>query len=222
MHSDHRLIKLDPREKTLHFANGTVVPYDHVISSIPLPELVPMIVGVPGDVLEASQRLGYTTCVVVTVGINRRDISEAHWTYFYDGDYVFTRVSFPHMFSPNNAPPGAGSIQAEVYYSKKYRPLERSPGEYIQPVLRDLQRCGLLREEDNVLFSNAMLVPYANVIYDLDRAEALAAVHGFLDDVAVAYCGRYGCWGYHWTDEAFMSGEDAAKRSLDRMSLRSR
>lgn len=215
----HELIGLDPRSRKLRFANGAVASYDCVISSLPLPELIPMISGVPADVLEASQQLACTTCVLVNIGVNREDISEAHWTYFYDQDFFFTRLSFPHMQSAHNVPRGAGSIQAEVYYSQKYRPLDRSPQECVQPVIVDLRRCGLLREDDMILFAKARLIPYANVIFDLDRAEALAIVHGYLDEIGIFYCGRYGEWGYHWTDEAFISGETAAQKLLDRAHI---
>jgi hypothetical protein len=40
-------------------------------------------------------------------------------------------------------------------------------------------------------------------------------VHGYLRDIGVAYCGRYGNWDHAWTDEAFLSGEAAAQRVLD-------
>ena len=51
-----------------------------------------------------------------------------------------------------------------------------------------------------------------------ERAKALATVHGFLDDIGISYGGRYGEWGYLWTDEAFKSGENAAQKALERMS----
>lgn len=213
----HELVKIDSKKRELHFANGVVASYDHIISSLPLPELIPMISGVPVDVLEASQRLACTTCVVVNIGLNRENISEPQWTYFYDQDFFFTRLSFPHMQSRNNAPPGAGSIQAEVYYSDKYRTLDRAPQDCIQPVITDLRCCGLVHEDDKILFADAKVIPYANVIFDLDRAEALATVHGYLDEIALLYCGRYGEWGYHWTDEAFLSGGHAAEKVLDRI-----
>jgi protoporphyrinogen oxidase len=80
-----------------------------------------------------------------------------------------------------------------------------------------LKRCGILREEDKILFTHSMLVPYANVIFDLERAPALKIVHGYLDDIGIRYCGRYGEWAYIWTDESFMSGENAAQKVLDRL-----
>jgi protoporphyrinogen oxidase len=114
------------------------------------------------------------------------------------------------MFSPNNAPPGAGTIQAEVYFSDKYKPLRGRPEALIEPVIGDLRRCGFIRDDDAILLKDAAVNRYANVIYDHDRAPALATIHGFLKDVGVSYCGRYGNWDHAWTDEAFISGEEAA------------
>ncbi len=210
----HELVRVDPRARRLSFANGAESSYDALVSSIPLPELLPMVVGAPPDVLDAARRLACSACVLVNVGVGRADLSSAHMTYFYDEDISFTRLSFPHTLSPENVEPGNGSIQAEVYFSSKYKPLTTAPEALIAPVIADLRRCGILREDDPILFSNAMLVPYANVIFDLERAAALETVHGYLDDVGIAYCGRYGDWGYMWTDESFKSGEQAAARAL--------
>jgi protoporphyrinogen oxidase len=135
-------------------------------------------------------------------------------TYFYDEDICFTRLGFPHMLSSRNAPTGAGSIQAEVYFSDKYKPFSGKPEDWIEPVIRDLRKCGLLRDSDTILSRKAMFLKYANIIFDLERADALKTVQGYLDDLGIARCGRYGEWGYLWTDDAFKSGELAAERAL--------
>lgn len=206
--------RISPRSRQLTFSDGAEASYDRLISSLPLPELVKRLDEVPAEVSAAAALLACTTCVVVNIGVDRPDLSPAHWTYFYDDDYFFTRLSFPHMLSPNTVPPDAGSIQAEVYYSAKYRPLDRAPEDCIEPVIRDLRRCGLLRPDDEILHRNARLVPYANVIFDLDRPAALATVRGYLEEIGIETAGRYGEWGYHWTDESYESGERAAQRVL--------
>jgi protoporphyrinogen oxidase len=215
---NHELVSINPRTQQLSFSNGHVADYDGLISSVPLPDLIGMIQGAPQDVVDASRRLACSTCVLVNVGVNREDLSPAHLTYFYDDDMCFTRLSFPHMFSSQNVPPGTGSIQAEVYFSDKYKPLTGSPQDWIDPVIKDLHRCGLLREDDRILSSNARLLRHANVIFDLERATALKTVHDYLDNLGIAYCGRYGDWGYMWTDESFKSGENAAQRVLDKVA----
>jgi protoporphyrinogen oxidase len=210
----HRLVSIDPRARVLRFSNQQVARYDSLVSSLPLPELIRMIQGAPADVVAAARRLACSTCVLVNIGVAREDLSSAHMTYFYDDDICFTRLSFPHMLSAHNVPAGAGSIQAEVYFSEKYRPLEGSPDDWIEPVITDLRRCGILRDSDTILSRGALLLRYANVIFDLDRAAALRTVHGYLDDLGIAYCGRHGDWGYMWTDESFKSGEAAAEKAL--------
>jgi protoporphyrinogen oxidase len=217
---NHTLVSLDPRTKTLTFANGSTVHYDGLVSSIPLPDLIRMTKGAPPDICEAAQQLACTTCVLVNIGLNRTDLSRSHMTYFYDEDICFSRLSFPHMLAASNVPAGTGSIQAEVYFSKKYKPFTGSPEDWIEPVLKDLRRCNLIQEDDQILCRKAMLLPYANVIFDLDRAHALKTVHSYLDEINVSYCGRYGDWGYMWTDESFKSGENAATRALESAVVR--
>lgn len=216
----HKLVRLDPKARQLHFGNGAVVPFGRLISSVPLPELVPTIDDAPERVRQAAATLACSQCVVVNVGLARPDISDWHWTYFYDDDFCFSRLSFPHMFAPNNAPAGMGSIQAEVYFSDKYKPLAGSADDWIPKVVADLRRCGLIKPDDQIVTSSAIMVRYANVIFDLDRAAALATVKDYLDELGIQCCGRYGEWGYLWTDESFISGEQAAQRSLDAVGTR--
>ena len=210
----HEVVAIDPTQRSLRFADGKTVGYDALVSSIPLPELIPMVVGAPNDVIAAAGRLACTTCVLVNVGIDRAELSEGQITYIYDEDIAFTRLSFPHMLSATNAPAGCGSIQAEVYFSAKYKPLTMSTDQIIDRVIADLKKLGIVKESDRVLTRHASVVRYANVIFDLERADAVKLVHGYLDDVGIHYCGRYGDWGYMWTDESFISGERAADAAL--------
>jgi len=217
LHLNHRVTRIDPRNRTLQFANRHTHTWSRgLVSSIPLPVLIPMIQDAPGHVLEAARALACTTCVIVNVGLNRTDISPAHWTYFYDQDITFTRLSFPHMLSPNTVPQGCGAIQAELYFSKKYKPLDRAPECFIEPVIADLRHCGLIRDTDEILVREARLIPHANIIFDHDRAPALDIIHPWLLSQGIHSCGRYGEWGYQWTDESFLSGEAAAERAITR------
>jgi protoporphyrinogen oxidase len=209
-----RVTEIDAAERSVTFANGAAARYDVLISSIPLPDLVSMIVGLPDEVRHAAGRLSFTSAVMVNLGVARDDISDAHISYVYDEEIVFPRLNFPHLLSRGNVPPGAGSIQVELYFSERYRPLQVAPEALIDDVVRDLRRLGTLRDDDELLIREARVAPYANVIYDHDRREAVATVHGYLDEIGITPCGRYGDWNHAWTDEAFRSGEIAAEGAL--------
>lgn len=213
----HDVTSIDPRGRVIRFADGSEVPYEQLVSSVPLPDLIERIDGVPADVKAAAGRLAFTTAVMINIGVARDDLSNAHITYFYDRDIIFPRLTFPHLLSPNNVPPGAGSIQAELYFSDKYKPLDRPGKSLIGETLAGLRRTGILHDDDTILCAEARTARYANVIFDHDRAPALEIVHGYLDDLGIGYCGRYGDWDHAWTDESFLSGERAATAALDRM-----
>ena len=74
---NHELFSIDPRAQSLTFSNGVVAPYDALVSSVPLPDLIPMIQGAPQDVVDACRRLACSTCVLVNIGVNRQDLSNA-------------------------------------------------------------------------------------------------------------------------------------------------
>lgn len=215
----HEAKKIDPKKKIISFTSGKKECYDYLISSLPLPELISIIEGVPDEIIAASQKLSCSSCVCVNIGVDRNNLSEANWTYFYDDDIIFTRLSFPHTFSPNNTPKNCGSIQAEIYFSKKYKPLTKSPEDFIEPTISDLIRCKIINTADKIIFKNARFSPYANVIFDLDRVSNLSIVHKYLDMIGIKYCGRYGDWNYSWTDEAFISGENAAKKVIQEIAI---
>ncbi len=211
----HEVRKLEPKSRLLTFAGGNQVSYEEIISSIPLPELIAIIDPVPAEIVAASQKLACSQCVTINLGIAREDLSDMHWSYFYDEDIIFSRVSYPHLFSPQNVPNGYSSIQVEVYFSKKYKPMPTNPEQLVPRVIKDLQKCKILQSDDKIVFQDHRVIPYANVIFDLDRQSNLKLIHDYLHAIGIRYCGRFGDWGYHWTDDAFLSGERAAQQVLD-------
>lgn len=211
---DHECSSIDLQKKTLTFNNGHEFEFNQLISSIPLPVLIERIDQVPAEVLEASRKLACSTCVCVSVGIDRNDIHEAQWTYYYDKDISFARTSIPHLLSPNTVPKGCGSIQCEVYFSDKYKPMNKSLESIAEDVVRDLRKCDLVKPTDKIMCVHTQKLDYANVIFDLERAAALSVIKDYLADTDVQVCGRFGEWGYHWTDESLLSGEEAARAAL--------
>lgn len=214
---NHEATRIDPRARRVQFSNGAVHDYSQLISTIALPELIPMIEGAPQEVLQAARKLAFTTAILVNLGLDRDDISETAITYFYDRDIVISRVNLPHLFSPHNAPAGCGCIQAEVYFSDKYQPLNVEPATLIGRVIDDLRRCDFIKPEDKILLSDVAVNRYANVIYDHDRAAAVALIRDFLQEVGIFSCGRYGKWNHAWTDQAFVDGEHTAKLAVEQL-----
>lgn len=212
---DKRVVSVDIRNGRLHFADGTERTYGKLISTMPLPELVRAI---PADqsnegVRAAAEQLLCTSLALVDVAVNRSDLFSHHLLYVYDEDVSFARAHFPHMLAPGNAPAGQGSIQVEIYYSHK-RPLPSAIDTLPDRVVGELVRIGILRSAGEVIWARSREVQYANVVFDHRRAAALGAILPWLEAQGVVLAGRYGEWGYHWTDDAVRSGWAAASRCI--------
>lgn len=206
---DHDLVSVDLKRKELEFANGHKKNFETLISSMPLPELLPRIKNAPKSVVEAAQKLVCTSLVLVNVGVKRTEgFPEGAWIYFYDEDILFTRATVPHRFSPHVARPGCGSVQVEIYHTK-YKPL--SCQDIHTRAIEDMIRTGLLRKEDEIVFSDVKHIQYANVLFDSNRARNLKIVQKYLNEKGVITCGRYGKWDYSWTDDSVVSGWEAAE-----------
>lgn len=211
---NHEVVRIDMNARSLLFKDGSSTTFDKLISSIPLPEMIPLISDVPSDVRDAARKLAATQVVVVNIGINREIDSRPQWSYFYDEDIPFARISYRRKLAPRAVPAGCDAVQAEIYFSDKYRPLTGSPQDWIEPTIDSLIKTGIVRDRQEVIHKSAIFIPFGNIIFDLDRTAAIDTVHGFLRDIGIRYCGRFGEWGYTWTDHAFLSGEKAAKAAM--------
>lgn len=214
VHCSHEVVSIDLKDKRLTFKSGHGADFGRLISSIPLPKLIPLIKGCPPDVREAATRLACSQVVVVNIGIKRELEIKPQWSYFYDEEIPFARVSYRRNLSPHSLPEGTTAYQAEIYFSDKYRPLTGKPEDWIEPAIDGLIKAGLVQDREEIVHKSVMYIPFGNIIFDHDRPKAIDIVHGYLNDVGIAYCGRFGDWGYIWTDQAFMSGERAASVAM--------
>lgn len=216
-----RVTRLTLATHKLEFADGTSSHYEHLISTMPLPELIRAIdpSEVPSSVRDAAEALLCSSLVLIDVAVKRADLSKHHWFYVYDEDVAFARGHFPHMLSEHNAPPGQGSIQLEVYHSK-HKPLETSAELLPERTVDELLKVGLLRSKQEVLWARSREVRYANVVFDHARSAALGVIEPWLAEKAIICAGRYGDWAYHWTDDSVKSGWRAADQALDNLGQR--
>jgi hypothetical protein len=113
------------------------------------------------------------------------------------------------MLLATNGPARTGSVQAEVYFRKN------TPDDLIEPVIKDLRRCGLLRRSELVQEGNE--APVCQHHFRPRSLNRTQTVHSYLDELGIAYCERYGEWA---TCESFKNGEQAAERALHAATCR--
>ena len=180
---------------------------DRVLSSVPLPELVKMIKSAPEEVVKASERLTYNSLICLNIGVDREAISDKHWLYFPEKEYIFNRISFPMNLSPETTPRGRNSIVVEI----TYRGARPDPNKTKQGVREGLIKAEILREGDKLEVFDALDFKYAYVIYDIQHRRNVNLIQTYLKSLRVSSMGRYGEWEYLNMDKAILSGKRATE-----------
>ena len=202
------VVKINPKEKIVTFKDGTSEKYERLISSLPLPEIVDMIDGIPKEVVEAGKNLHNTCGYMVSLGFKRADVAKHLWFYIYDEDILSSRVYSPSMKSPDNVPEGCSSLQAEVFFDCKAQiPNEET---VLNNTIDKLVKMGLFKE-DEIVVKDIRFEKYANVTFDKDIYKNRQIVLDYLKEQNIESIGRFGKWEYMWTFQAFEDGMKCVK-----------
>ncbi len=178
--------------------------YDGLVSTIPIPELVAALDGVPADVRAAGSALVHRALVTVMLGIARPHLNDFSWVYFpTPEDGWFNRISFPSNFSDRVAPEGASSAMAEITCDVGDTVWSASDEALVEHVVERSDRLGVLRRSD-VTFARAARTRYAYVVFDRDHRRNLDLVKAHADRVGLHLLGRFGQFDYINTDQVIL------------------
>ncbi|WP_020096534.1 NAD(P)-binding protein [Methylobacterium sp. 285MFTsu5.1] len=202
-----RVERVDPGSRVVHSAEGQAWPYRHLVSTIPLPELIKITAGVPDSVQADASTLFATSVDLISIGLSRPHKMPSLWLYIYDRDVMAARIYSPSWKSPDNAPGGCSSMQFEIYSSPR-RPQTASAVEMIENSIAAMVRMGLADRNDVVVKHHKRL-PWGNVVYDLGMEERRDRVLAWVNAQGIASAGRFGEWSYLWSNQSFLSGLNA-------------
>ena len=205
---EHTLELIDARKKYVRFTNGREEPFDRLVSTIPLPLTYDLLVGAPDDLRAAARQLRAVSVLNFNIGVNRPKISDRHWIYFPESEYIFSRVGFPANFSEDVAPPNTSSIYIEITHG---------PGRKIdvetayEQAITDLHKCGILQKDDRILTRHVLDIRCAYIIFDRNRQNNLSRLIEYLERQNIFTAGRYGRWDYYSMEDSILSGKAAAE-----------
>jgi UDP-galactopyranose mutase len=74
---------------------------------------------------------------------------------------------------------------------------------------------GIIREDDPVWVATQVDLPYAYVVYDHHRKQAVELIREWLAKHDIILAGRYSEWEYYNSDHAFIAGRKAAETALE-------
>jgi len=209
VHLNETLESIDPKRKVVRMASGREEPYDSLITTLPLPETFRLMKDTPDPLRHAASLLRAIGVFNINIGIDRPNVSDQHWIYYPEGEFVFSRVGFPMNFSKAVAPEGTSSMYIEITYQPGQKP---NPEEAYARALADLERCGILRPGDRILTRLDLDIKCAYIIFDQHRQTHLQHLIGYLESRDIHTAGRYGQWDYYSMEDSIRSGKTIAEK----------
>ncbi len=209
----HSAESIDVERRQVTFDDGSTARYDHLVTTMPLTELVKRIVGCPPHVVEATRGLHHSSGLFVGIGVAEPCPSTKCWMYFPGSDSPFYRVTYLSNYSPDMTPgPGHFSLLAEVSAS----PFKHEDAaDVVDRTIEGMVACELLTREqaDHKIVSRQLLtVPYSYPVPTTGRDAALAVIQPWLMQRGIFSRGRFGAWRYEIgnTDHSVMMGVEVA------------
>jgi protoporphyrinogen oxidase len=192
------VVAVDLGARVVETADGESFPYETLISTLPLDQLLVLAGESPAlELFEATEILN------VRIGFRGDMRVPLHWVYVPDSGLPFHRIGFPGNVNARTCPPGCASLSVEYTYPRDGMPLS---GEAIAgSALEYLDDLGFVDVRETLTFSEHLLSPAYVVNRSPGRAE-FEAIRELLAEGNVSIAGRFGTWDYFSIEESFDSG----------------
>jgi len=200
---------IDWRRRKLVF-HDREEPYDVLISTVPLNNLIRILEQPPEPVRRAGSLLRCNPLCYFDVALNVPRPNDYHWVYVPEECYPFYRVGCYTNFSDQMAPPGKSSLYVEL---TSREPIVES--QLMPEIVRGLINMNIIKRSDDIAFACARRIDHAYVLFDHNCFDALRQIQPFLDDNRIISTGRYGGWNYSSMEDALISGRDAARKATE-------
>jgi len=192
-------------------SGGSVRRYHALVCTIPIQELAAALDGTPPEILAAVNALRYNSLITVTVGLDSARLPDYSSIYVPDPEVRFHRLSFPHEFSPHNAPPGKSIIQAEITTNPGDGTHEMTDEELLADVIHDLEGMDLVRRSE-VCYSRVIRTKYGYVVQNDDCRRYLQQAKDYFEQIGIALCGRVAEFEYINMDVCIERARKVAER----------
>jgi protoporphyrinogen oxidase len=197
-------------------ANGAEERFvcDHVISSMPMRELVPALIPTPpADVQAAANRLRYRDFLVVALVVKDRGRFDDNWIYIHDPSVKVGRIQNFRSWSPEMVPrAGVNCYGLEYFCFEGDAVWANADAELVALASRELIALGLA-DADDILDGTVVRQAKAYPVYDDGYQGNVAVIR---EEVEAHYpnlhlVGRNGMHKYNNQDHAMMTAMLVAK-----------
>jgi protoporphyrinogen oxidase len=205
---------IDWQKREIKTSTDETIPYDHLLSSMPLDTLNGLLIPRLEEAAAASNKLLRSHSHIIGIGLKGSmpdKLAKKCWMYFPEDNCPFYRVTVFSHYSPNNVPePETGkywSLMTETSESEVKR-VDRAA--LMEETIQGLLNTGLIESRSQVVSTWCYVAEHGYPTPSLERNSLLATIEPALRKAGIASRGRFGAWKYEVSnqDHSFMQGVD--------------
>lgn len=197
-------------------AAGSRFAVDHVISTMPIRELVECLDPPPPQaVRQAAQRLRYRDFLTLALIIRQKDLFPDNWIYVHEPGVQVARIQNFKNWSPEMVPdPGMTCLGLEYFCFENDGLWSMKDSDLLELGRKELASLRLVRPED-VVDGKVLRIPKAYPVYDGEYRQCLAVIREFAATLPnLQLIGRNGMHRYNNQDHSMLTGILAARNIL--------
>jgi len=200
----------------LKLTDGSVRPFDHVISSMPLTLLVRSLGQAPPPVLDAVARLRFRNTILVFLEVADQQLFPDQWLYIHSPELQFGRVTNFRNWTPELTGRSECTILCLEYWCYEQDAIwSESPDQQIERAKAEIRATGLVPERSAIRQGFVLRLPRCYPVYARGYKTLLKPVIEFLRQVeGLTAIGRYGSFKYNNQDHSILMGILAAENLL--------
>src|SRR5262249_29810007 len=209
------VVAVDTAARQMRLADGGVIGYRHLISTLPIDDLVRRTDLAP-ELTPALADLRHSSTHVIGIGLTGKPpaaLAGKCWMYFPEADCPFYRVTVFSHYSPNNVPDirTQWSLMAEVSESSA-KPVDHA--RVVEETIDGLLATRLIERRGDVHHTWHRRLERGYPTPSLHRDRALDAIQPCLEARHVYSRGRFGAWKYEVSnqDHSFAPGVECVNR----------
>jgi len=199
------------RVRGLELMDGTVKEYDHVVSTMPLTQLVSRLDGVSEEVLAAAKSLRFRNTILVYLNVDAGELFPDNWVYVHSPELLFGRITNFRNWSPSLYGNEKTSILTLEYWCNEDDDIWRWEDEKLIGLAKDeVSRAGLVKAgiaSEGYVHRISKCYP----VYSAGYKRLLGPVENYLRKMeGLTVIGRYGAFKYNNQDHSILMGILAA------------
>lgn len=200
----------------IELQSGQVQYFDHVVSTMPLTNLVRGLTDVPVDVQAAADELQFRNTILVYLHVDSASVFADQWLYIHAPELKMGRVTNFSNWVPQLQCEARTTILAAEYWCDDSDDIwSAADDRLIEQATGELRSTGLLRDEQ-VTAGHVVRARRCYPVYRVGYQEHIDRVADYLRNFCgLTPIGRYGTFKYNNQDHSILMGILVAENLLD-------